>query len=184
MEKRKGEWTVKKTSEKFTCDFFKVFEDEVLQPDGKPGSYATITMKPGVNILPVDDQENVYLTSQFRYAVDKNCLEVTAGGVEEGEEPLASAKREASEELGIEAEEWTDLGLVDVDTSLVNAPAYQFLARKLKFGEPDQEGVENIKSIKMSLKEAVGKVMSGEITHAPSCLLIMKANLFLQGNGE
>ena len=182
--KKKGEWTIKETAQKFKCDFFEVIEDMVIKPDGSDGSYQTIKMKPGVNVLPLDEDGNVYLTTQYRYALEQECVEVIAGGIEKGETPLYSAKKEAHEELGIEAEEWHEFGVMDVDTSIVNSQAHQFLARKLKFKEPEQEGSENIKALKVSLKEAVEKVLRGEITHAPSATLILKAHVFLQQDNQ
>lgn len=178
--KKKGEWTIKESAQKFECEFFEVIEDKVIKPDGSDGCYATIKMKPGVNVLPLDEEGNVYLTTQYRYALEHECVEVIAGGIEEGETPLDSAKKEAREELGILAEEWHEFGKLDVDTSIVNSPAHQFLARKLKFKEPEQEGSENIKAVKVPLREAVEKVLRGEITHAPSATLILKAHVFLQ----
>lgn len=182
--KKKGEWTIKETAKKFECDFFEVIEDQVIKPDGSDGCYATVKMKPGVNVLPLDDDGNVYLTTQYRYALERECLEVIAGGIEENETPFDSAKKEAREELGIRAEEWHEFGVLDVDTSIVNSPAHQFLARRLKFGESEQESSENIKGVKLSLKEAVEKVLRGEITHAPSASLIMKTFIFLQSNDD
>ena len=180
MQKKKGEWTITETAKKFKCEFFEVTEDKVIKPDGSEGCYATIKMKPGVNVLPLDENGNVYLTTQYRYALEQNCVEVIAGGIEENESPIESAKKEAREELGIEAGEWTELGKLDIDTSIVNSPAHQFLARKLTFKKPEQEGSENIKAVKVPLSEAVEKVLRGEISHAPSAALIMKAHIFLQ----
>jgi 8-oxo-dGTP pyrophosphatase MutT (NUDIX family) len=180
MMRKKGEWTIKETAQKFECEFFEVIQDQVIKPDGSDGSYETIKMKPGVNVLPIDENGNVYLTTQYRYALEDDCLEVIAGGIETGETPIQSAKKEAHEELGIEAEEWTEFGVLNVDTSIVNSQAHQFLARKLKFKEPEQEGSENIKAVKVTLQEAVEKVLRGEITHAPSAALILKAHVFLQ----
>lgn len=180
--KKKGEWTIKETEQKFECEFFRVIEDKVIRPDGTEGCYATIKMKPGVNVLPLDEDGSVYLTTQYRYALEHECVEVIAGGIEEGETPLETAKKEAREELGILAEEWHEFGKLDVDTSIINSPAHQFLARKLTFKEPEQEGSENIKAVKVSLKEAVEKVLRGEITHAPSASLILKTHVFLEQN--
>ena len=180
MERKKGDWTVKNTTQKFKSEFFTVNEDEVIKPDGSEGTYATVLLKPGVCVLPLDDEQNVYLTTQYRYAVEKESLEVPCGGLDEGENPLDGARREAKEELGIEAEEWTELARIETDTSIVNSPAYQFLARKLTFKEPDREGTENIKTLKMSLSKAAEKVLNGEITHALSCVLILKAYIFMQ----
>lgn len=176
MAKKNGDWTIKDTKKIYENDFFNVFEDDVIKPDGKDGKYATIHFKPGACVLPLDDEGNIYLTRQFRYALGREDLEVAAGGIE-GEEGLEAAKREAREELGIEAEDWTELGKIESDTSITNSTAYLFLARKLSFHEPKREGTEQIKTVKMKLDEAVEKVLSGEITHGQTCILVLKAYL-------
>jgi 8-oxo-dGTP pyrophosphatase MutT (NUDIX family) len=176
MERKNGNWTIKRTRKVFENDFFKVFEDEVIQPDGKDGTYATICFARGVAVLPIDDDRFVYLTKQFRYALEREDLEVVSGAVEE-EEPREAAKREAREELGIEAEDWIDLGKIESDTSITNSTAHLFLARKLTFGEPAREGTEQIETVKMKFDEALDKVMKGEITHGQTVALILKASL-------
>lgn len=178
MEKKNGPWTIKESRRIYQNEFLELFEDKVIQPDGKDGEYATVRMKPGVCTLAIDDENNVYLTRQFRYALGTESLEVIAGGSEEGE-PLENARREAREEMGIEAEEWIDLGAAETDTSIVRSPAHFFVARKLKFTEPEREGTEAMKPVKISFDEAVEKVLSGEIKHALSCVLILKAKLKL-----
>jgi 8-oxo-dGTP pyrophosphatase MutT (NUDIX family) len=180
MEKKNGPWTIKETRQIYAGEFIEVFEDKVIRPDGEEGRYATVKMKPGVSILAIDDEDNVYLTRQFRYTIGEESLEVIAGGIDEGE-PLEAAKREAREEMGIEAEEWIDFGLLYPDTSIVDSPAHLFVARRLKFSKPEREGTEEIKTVKIKFREAVEKVLSGEIRHAPSCLLILRAKLELEG---
>lgn len=177
MEKKNGDWTIKRTEEKFRCDFFTVYEDEVVRPDGEEGEYATVHFPPGIGILALDGEGFVYLVKQFRYVVGRESLEVIAGSVEEGEEALESAKREAREEVGVEAETWTPLDTLDLDCSIVKNVVHLFLAENLKIGEPNREGSEQIETVKMKLSEAVEKVLSGEITHAISCALILKAFL-------
>ena len=183
MEKKNGPWTIKETEKKFESDFFSVFEDKVIQPDGKDGSYATINLKNGVCVLPLDDEGFVYITKQFKYAFGRDSLEVAAGAIEDGEEPSNSVKREAEEELGIKAEELIDLGKIDTDTSIIKHQVHLFLAKNLNFREPNREATEEIKTLKIKLDDAVQKVMDGEITHAPSCILILKA-YFRVKNGE
>jgi 8-oxo-dGTP pyrophosphatase MutT (NUDIX family) len=181
MVRKNGDWTIRKTEKVFSNDFFEVFEDQVIQPDGKNGSYATIKFKAGVAVLLLDDAENIYLTKQFRYAIEREDLEVAAGVVE-GESYLEAAKREAAEELGIEAQEWTDFGVIQENTSITKSVIKLFLAQKLTFSEPKPEGTEKIEIVKMPLEEALRKVMQGEITHDLTCLLIMKTSLYLKGN--
>ena len=178
MERKNGPWTIKNSSSKFKNDFIEVIEDDVVQPDGKDGKYAVVKMKPGVCILPMDADGFVYLTKQFRYALNAESLEVPCGGMESGD-ALADAKREAKEELGIEAEEWADLGLMNIDTSIVESPAQMFLAEKLTFTESEREGTETIKTVKMKFEEAIEKAANGEITHSPSCVTLFKAQMHL-----
>src|SRR2546423_9764139 len=91
--RKNGKWTIKSTREAFRNEFFAVFEDEVIKPTGEDGTYGKIHFNPGVAILPIDDDDNVYLTNQFRYAIGRDDFEVAAGSID-GENALAAAKRE------------------------------------------------------------------------------------------
>ena len=93
---------------------------------------------------------------------------------------MKTAKRELKEELGIEAKEWIDLGLVDPFTAVVKSSQKIFLARKLKFGKDNQEVTEDIKLVKVKLEKAVKMVMDSVITHGASCVLILKAARYLK----
>jgi 8-oxo-dGTP pyrophosphatase MutT (NUDIX family) len=179
MDRKNGKWTIKGTDKPFENDFFTVYEDDVIQPDGSPGKYATIDLKPGVAVLPIDDEMNVYLTRQFRYALRRENIEAVAGAAETVDF-LSEAKRELREELGIEADDWTDCGLMESDTSISTSRAYLFLARKLTFGKPDRESTEDIDTVRMKFSEALEQTLSGEITHGQTCVLILKASHQLQ----
>jgi 8-oxo-dGTP pyrophosphatase MutT (NUDIX family) len=169
-----GKWLVKSTRKIFENAFFAVFEDDVLKPTGDDGKYATIRFKEGVSVLPIDDEENVYLTRQFRYAIWRDDIEVLAGSID-GEGALDAAKRETKEELGIEAKEWHDVGTVHSLTSLTQSTSRQFIARKLTFGDQETEGTEDIEPVKLTLSEAYRMVLEGDLTDGDTCLLIMKA---------
>jgi len=175
MAQKHGPWTIQETTQKYQNSFINVHEDQVLQPDGQPGMYATVKMKSCVAILPIDSDRIVYLTRQFRYALGKESIEVVCGAIEEDEPPFEAAQREVQEELGIKAKEWIDLGVFDLDTSIVHCPVYLFLTKHLSFTQTNQEGTETIERLRMPLDAAVQMVMDSKITHAPSCVLILKA---------
>jgi ADP-ribose pyrophosphatase len=80
-----------------------------------------------------------------------------------------------SEEEGITAGELIALGQMQLDTSIIKAPVSLYLARSLTFGEPQREGTETIKTVKLKFDEAVRQVLNSEIAHGPSCVLILKA---------
>lgn len=176
MAQKHGPWTIQETTQKYQDSFINVREDKVLQPDGQPGMYATVKMKPGVAILPIGSDARVYLTQQFRYALGKESVEVVSGAIEENEPPLEAAKREIREEVGIEAAEWIELGCFDIDTSIIDCPVHLFLAKQLTFTTTNREGTETIETVKVPLDVAVQMVMDSVITHAPSCVLILKAD--------
>ncbi|HEX8499435.1 MAG TPA: NUDIX hydrolase [Pyrinomonadaceae bacterium] len=180
MERKHGAWTVRSSERLYGDEFAEVWVDDVLGPDGKPARRATMRMKPGVAVLAVDGEGVAHLVKTFRYAVGKECVEVVQGGTEEGEEPVEAARRELKEELGAEAEELTDLGLIDAVTSQVYAPAQIFLARGLRFGEPEREATEDLQTVRVKFEEAVRMVLDGRITQGISCALILKASRLLE----
>lgn len=174
-ERQVGPWKIKASKKIYDGKYFKVQEDQVVQPDGKPGAYGKITMSPGISVLPLDENDNVYLTCQFRYAVEHESLEVVTGSIDSTESSLEAAKRELKEEVGITAEDWTDLGEINPDTSIILGPMYLFLVRQLSFTELEPDGTEAIRVVKMPFSQAVEKVMRGEMTHGPSVATVLKA---------
>jgi 8-oxo-dGTP pyrophosphatase MutT (NUDIX family) len=179
MTRMKGCWQVEETVERYKSAWLEVKEDKVISPDGRAGTFATVKLKPGISVLAINENEEVYLTSEYRYAVEHVSIEVVSGAIDGGESPAVAARRELREELGIEAAQWVDLGVVDPLTSILSSPASLFLARELSFFEPEREGTEIIRVMKVKLNEAVRMVMENEIKHCPSCVLILKANNFL-----
>jgi ADP-ribose pyrophosphatase len=176
MDKKIGRWTVKSSEILYSDDFVEFRVDDAVGPDGKAGKRAVAKLLSGVAVLALDDEGFVHLVRPFRYAIERESIEVVNGAIDEGEEPIEAARRELREELGIEAADMLDLGALDAITSQVLSPSHLFLARKLQFKEPDPEGTEDLKPFKVKFKEAVRMVMDGEITQATSCVLILKAS--------
>jgi ADP-ribose pyrophosphatase len=179
--KQHGPWKIVQSHAVYADPWISVRKDDVVRPDGQPGTHSVVQLKPGVCVLALDDSGNVFLTEEFHYGVGRTTLEAVSGGIEPDEDALSSAQRELQEEIGIEAEEWTDLGLVDPFTASVVSPTRLYLAEGLRFGDHSQEGTEVIRCVKLSLSEAVQKVIDSEITHGPSCVVILKAYLRVPG---
>jgi ADP-ribose pyrophosphatase len=75
-------------------------EDIVELSDGQHTSREVVKHSDVVAMVPIDDQNNVLLVQQFRYSVGKLLLEIPAGGIEPGEQPLDAVRRELQEEIG------------------------------------------------------------------------------------
>ena len=177
--KQHGPWKIRDSQEVYKDPWIEVRKDDVIRPDGHDGTHCVVSMKPGISVLPLDDQGFVYLTEEFHYGVARTTIETVSGGIETGEDAQGTAARELEEELGIRARRWTDLGIVDPFTTIVVSPTGLFLARDLSFVDTAPEGTEQIRLVKVKLAQAVNWVISSKITHAPSCVLILKARLFL-----
>lgn len=76
--------------------------DDALRPDGKPCKREIVEHPGGVGILYMEDGK-VLLVKQYRYAFSEAIYEIPAGKLEYGEDPALAAKRELSEEAGVEA---------------------------------------------------------------------------------
>ena len=92
---------------------FTVTKDEIRLPDGKEGFRDLVHSLGGVVILPLDENGNVTLVRQFRYAHGHVLLEAVAGKLEKGEEPYPAAQRELKEETGFTAAQWDFLGALE-----------------------------------------------------------------------
>lgn len=170
---RHGPWQIRKSAEVYSDPWIRVRRDEVIRPDGRPGTHCVVTQRPGVTAVALDDERNVYLTEEFHYAVGRVGLEGASGGIEPGEDALGCAQRELREELGIVAEEWTDLGAIDPFTTVIFSPTRLYMARRLTFVDAAPEGTELIRRVKMPLAEAARRV-AREITHGPTCVALLR----------
>lgn len=160
-----------------------VHEDHVIRPGGQQGIFGIVTMKAGASVLPITDDLQTFLTSEYKYAVGRTTLEVVSGAIEAGESPLEAGKREPEEELGIQAEEWVDMGCIDPFTTVVSSPNHMFVAMGLNWTSQKLDEGEVLSIVKMSFAEALASVMRGDITHGASCVVILKTSRLLQSRG-
>lgn len=176
MEKlKRGPYLIESTKSVYTNPWISVREDHVIRPDGKPGIFGIVTMIPGSSVVAIDSKNNIFLVKEYKYGVGRETLELVSGGLNPDEDPLVAAKRELAEEIGIEASQWTSLGVVDPFTTVVASPNYIFLAQNIKAAEyPPEEG-EFIAPVLVPFKDAIQMVLNGEITHAASCVGILRA---------
>lgn len=169
-----GPWTIASSAVVYADPWIHVRLDQVIRPDGRPGTHTVTTIKPGVCVIAEDDAGDVILTSEFHYAVGRVTLEGVSGGCDGDEPPEQAARRELAEELGLVAGELVPLGLCDPFTAMVLSPTHLFAARRLSRGVARPEGTERIEAVRMPLETAVERVMNSDITHGPTCVAILK----------
>lgn len=174
MMQQHGPWQITARREVYRNERLTLREDDVIKPDGKRSKYATVRFQDGVEVLACTSSQEVYLLRQYRYGLGRQSVEAVGGTLDKDESPLAAAKRELREELGITAREWVDLGRVHHTTSLVAHTTTLFMAHDLSFGKTERESTEDIKPMPMPLREAVAQALQGEIDQASTCTLLLR----------
>lgn len=172
-----GPWQIKSSRTAYHDPWLSVRRDEVLRPDGLDSSYAIVRIKPGICVVALDDQGQVHLTEEFHYAVGRVTIEGVSGGIEPGHTAMETAHRELIEELGITAEQLHSFGTTDAFSASIDSPTALFVATGLTFGHAQPEATELIGHVVMPLQEAVQGVLSGAITHSPTCIVLLRLAL-------
>lgn len=154
--------------------------DSVALPNGSISRREVVERPDAVAILPLDENGDVYCVRQYRYAFSAEVLELPAGKLEPGEEPLPAAARELSEETGITAGRIEPLGSIMMSPGFCTEVLHLYLARELHFGSahPDEDELLHVE--KFGLHTLADMVMRGEITDAKSAVAILKTERFLE----
>jgi len=115
---------------------------------------------PGAVVVVAHDGENLYLVTQPREAVgEPDLLELPAGKLDvEGEEPLATAKRELAEEIGKGANNWRSITTFYTSPGLLDEEMHLFLATDLYDQSAETEEDERIEIEQIPLAELDGAI--------------------------
>ncbi len=150
-----------------------VHHDEVTRPDGRPGIYGVVHFQGrAVGIVAIDDEDRVVLVGQFRYTMGHYSWEIPEGGVPDGEDPLAGARRELREETGIEASTWRDIGQLEISNSISDEVGFIYLATGLTDGIAEPDPTEDLRLRHVPFDEVMAMIDRGEIPDALSQLAL------------
>ncbi len=177
--KTRGPYKVLSSKTVYKNPWIEVKEDNVVR-GGKKITFGIINYKPGVSIVALDEDKNIYLVKEFYYAINEYGIQVPSGGIEKGQSSLDGAKAELLEETGLVAKEWISLGFVHPLTMILNSPADLFIALNVQKQREPEKGIE---LVKIPLEEAYQMVIDSKIVHAQSCVAILKAKIWLDKNG-
>ena len=139
------------------------YDDEVLLPDGKTAFREYVSHVGGAAILALDEDDNVFLVKQFRYPYKEEIIEIPAGKREKGEDPLACATRELTEETGRACAYIKEYGVFYPTPGYSNEKLYIFVAKVGEEVGMHLDDTEFIDVIKLPLKKAYDMVLNGEI---------------------
>ena len=118
-----------------------------------------IVEHPGaVAVVAVDDEGMVALVRQRREAARKELLELPAGTLEEGENPLDSARRELAEETGLTGGTWRELAAFYTTPGFCRERMHLFVAEGVAHGPASPEADEQLELVRWPVRDIAGRL--------------------------
>ena len=152
-------------------------------PDGKERFREVVEHPGGVCVLPVDGDGTAFCVRQFRYPMREHLLEAPAGKLEPGEDPLACAVRDLSEETGFSAGRLIPMGGYYTSPGFSTECLHLYLARDLTRGEAHPDDGELLDLVRLPFGELLEKVRAGEIADGKTAIAVLQAEHLLRAEG-
>lgn len=147
---------------KFDGRLIKVTFD-IADVNGKD-AWREVVHHPGASaIVVIDEKGRIVMERQFRYALDRGLLEIPAGKLDAGEDPLTCAKRELEEETGYKAEEWISLGAIATSPGFCNEVIHLYVAKGLSKGQTHWDDDEYVELEYYTFDELMAAIRKEEI---------------------
>ncbi len=142
--------------------------DTVRMPDGRETRREIVEHSDCVAIVAIDANDDVLLVKQFRKSVEKELLEIPAGGIEPGEDPVTTVRREMQEETGYLPQKVERLGGFYSTPGYCTEYLYLYLTTDLTPSPLYAEDTEDIRLVRAPLSQISGLITSGSICDAKS----------------
>ncbi len=149
--------------------------DKVRLSRGTLATREIVEHSEAVCIVPVDEDNNVILVSQYRKPVEESLLEVPAGGVEKGEVSEEAVLRELQEETGYTSDRLQHLSSFWTTPGFCTELMHAYLATGLRPSDLPQDEDEEVRVVKVPLDKIPDMIRRGEIRDAKSIASLLMA---------
>ena len=164
---------------KFDGKLIKVTYD-VADVNGKE-AWREVVHHPGASaVVAIDEDNRIIMEKQFRYALNDYLLEIPAGKLDAGEDPLVCAKRELEEETGIIASEWISLGTIATSPGFCNEVIHLYVAKGLSKGEIHWDEDEYVEVERYTFDELLQRIKEEKIKDSKSLSALLLAMPYLK----
>lgn len=162
----------------FETPWMKVTEHDAIAPTGKPAYYGAVRMKNlAIAVLPIHEDGTIVMVGQHRFVLGDYSWEIPEGGGPLDVDPLESARRELSEETGLQAAEWREVVRAQLSNSLTDERMFGFLAFGLS---PAQDGreldhTEDLAIARVPFREALDACVAGHLQDVLTVAMLLRA---------
>lgn len=155
--------------------------DEVSLPNGGTSNREIVNHPGAVAVIALTDDNKLILVEQYRKALERSIIEIPAGKLEKGEEPLETAKRELEEETGYEAGEMIYLQSFATSPGFADEIIHLYVARNLVVVEEKKQLDEDefVELMEVTIEEAEELVAKGKIYDAKTAFAVIWLKMYL-----
>ena len=164
---------------KFEGKWFSVRRESLIFPNGLAVERDVVDHPDAVVIIAIDHERNVLLVEQYRNAAGCLLLELPAGTVEEGEDPLVSAQRELREETGVAAQTLMPIGNFWASPGFCTERMWMFLGLDLENSPLDPDFDEDISVKRIPLERVLEMASTGLIVDGKTLAGLVLAGSYL-----
>ncbi|MCL2106618.1 MAG: NUDIX hydrolase [Oscillospiraceae bacterium] len=163
----------------FSGKIITVRNDDALLSNGKPCRREVVGHPGGAVVAALTEENELLFVRQFRYPYGELVLELPAGKLDPGEDPLCACRRELLEETGAAAGLYKSLGRFYPSPGYCGEVIYMYLARELTFTAPKPDEDEFLQVSRIPLDEAVRMVLAGEIPDGKTQAAVLKVKMMM-----
>jgi ADP-ribose pyrophosphatase len=163
----------------FQGKLFSFESEDVTLPNGSRTELSMVRHPGSIAVVPLFEDNTVLMERQYRHAVKSYLLEIPAGTMEPGEDPLTCARRELEEETGYIAENFELLLDLDILPSYTDERIYVYLARGLASSRQNLDEDEIIEIVTYPLQDALKMIDTGQIRDGLTILSLLQASRHL-----
>ena len=148
---------------------------DIAEVNGKE-AWREVVHHPGASaVVAIDDDGRIIMEKQFRYALNDYLLEIPAGKLDAGEDPLVCAKRELEEETGIIASEWISLGTIATSPGFCNEVIHLYVAKGLSKGKIHWDEDEYVEVERYTFDELLQRIKDETIKDSKTLSALLLA---------
>lgn len=154
----------------WTGRIFNVDRLQVKLPDGRMAIRDVVRHPGAVAVVALTEEGQICLVRQYRTALGRVTVEIPAGKLAPGEDPLACAERELKEETGFTAQKMAYLTTIATSAGFADELIHIYMATGLKLAESSPDADEFINVDLVDVGELVDAVLDGHIEDAKTVI--------------
>ena len=159
---------------KYCGKLIEIYSDTISVPNGNIVHWDFIKHKGAAAVVPITDDGKIVMVRQYRNALDRETLEIPAGGLNsEDEKTIDAAARELEEETGYKSDDLELLITVATTVAFCNEKIDIYLARNLIQSKQNLDEDEYVEVEEYTVDELTDMIYAGKINDSKTISAIM-----------